>query len=126
MIVQILSTLNQVGDIKYSFLENFKKSKLIKNLNIYPAGPGKIAKSGWHSKIINLKNDIIGDWVFTTMCIYKSTDIRDLKFDETFGQYSYLEDLDFLKFSRKLYFISPTWLNPKPPILSIFLYFFIH
>jgi GT2 family glycosyltransferase len=101
---------NQVGDIKYSFLENFKKSKLIKNLNIYPTGPGKIAKSGWHSKIINLKNDIIGDWVFTTMCIYKSTDIRDLKFDETFGQYSYLEDLDFslnlMKSNKKIFLSS--------------------
>jgi GT2 family glycosyltransferase len=86
---------NQIEDTKYSFLEILKKLKFIKNLNIYPSSPGKIAKSGWHSKIINLKNDIMGDWVFTTMCIYKLADIRDLKFDETFGEYSYLEDLDF-------------------------------
>jgi len=86
---------NQIEDTKYSFLENLKKSKLVRIFGIYPSAPGKIAKSGWHSKIMNLKNDTVGDWVFTTMCIYKFADIRGLKFDETFGQYSYLEDLDF-------------------------------
>ena len=44
---------------------------------------------------MNLKNDILGDWVFTTICIYKIEDIKEFKFDETFGEYSYLEDLDF-------------------------------
>jgi GT2 family glycosyltransferase len=86
---------NQIEDIKDSFLENLKKNNFIENFNIYPSIPGKIAKSGWHSKIINLKEDILGDWVFTTICIYKLADIRDLRFDETFGEYSYLEDLDF-------------------------------
>ena len=101
---------NQIEDKKYSFLEILKKLKFIKNLNIYPSSPGKIAKSGWHSKIINLKNDIMGDWVFTTMCIYKFADIKDLKFDETFGQYSYLEDLDFslnlMKKNKKIFLSS--------------------
>jgi GT2 family glycosyltransferase len=101
---------NQIEETKYSFLENLKKSKFIKNFNIYPSTPGKIAKSGWHSKIINLKNDTIGDWVFTTMCIYKFADIKDLKFDETFGKYSYLEDLDFslnlIEKNKKIYLSS--------------------
>jgi GT2 family glycosyltransferase len=101
---------NQIEDTKYSFLENLKKSKLVKNFEIYPSAPGKIAKSGWHSKIMNLKNDTVGDWVFTTMCIYKFADIRGLKFDETFGQYSYLEDLDFslnlLRSNKKIFLSS--------------------
>jgi glycosyltransferase involved in cell wall biosynthesis len=101
---------NQIEDTKYSFLENLKKSKIVKIFDIYPSIPGKIAKSGWHSKIINLKNDTIGDWVFTTMCIYKFADIRGLKFDETFGQYSYLEDLDFslnlLRSNKKIFLSS--------------------
>ena len=101
---------NQIGDKKYSFFENLKKNNFINNLNIYPSLPGKIAKSGWHSKIFNLKNDTIGDWVFTSMCIYKLADIKDLKFDETFGKYSYLEDLDFslnlLKSNKKIYLSS--------------------
>lgn len=97
---------NQIEETKDSFIETLKKSKLIKNFNIYPSIPGKIARSGWHSKIINLKEDILADWVFTTICIYKSAVIRDLKFDETFGEYSYLEDLDFslnlMKNNRKI------------------------
>jgi GT2 family glycosyltransferase len=101
---------NQIEDKKYSFLEDIKRSKFIKNFNIYPSSPGKIAKSGWHSKIINLKNDTMGDWVFTTMCIYKFADIKDLKFDETFGKYSYLEDLDFslnlMKRNKKIFLSS--------------------
>jgi len=101
---------NQIEDVKYNFLENLKKSNLIKNFNIYPSAPGKIAKSGWHSKIMNLKNDTMGDWVFTTMCIYKFADIKDLKFDETFGRYSYLEDLDFslnlMKNNKKIFLSS--------------------
>ncbi len=97
---------NQIEETKDSFIETLKKSKLIKNFDIYPSIPGKIARSGWHSKIINLKEDILADWVFTTICIYKSAVIRDLKFDETFGEYSYLEDLDFslnlMKNNRKI------------------------
>jgi GT2 family glycosyltransferase len=97
---------NQIEEIKDSFIENLKISKLIENFDIYPSVPGKIARSGWHSKIINLKEDVLADWVFTTMCIYKSAVIRGLKFDETFGEYSYLEDLDFslnlMKNNRKI------------------------
>ena len=37
----------------------------------------------------------MADWVFTTICIYRRKDISGFKFDENFGQYSYLEDLDF-------------------------------
>jgi GT2 family glycosyltransferase len=86
---------NQIEKEKYSFIEILKKITFIKYFEIYPLKPGKIAKSGWHSKILNLKEDTLADWVFTTMCVYKLADIKNIKFDETFGKYSYLEDLDF-------------------------------
>ncbi len=86
---------NQIQDHQISFFETLKKKKIFKFLNIYPDSPGKVAKSGWHSKILNLKKDVLGDWVFTTICIFKHEDIKYFSFDETFGQYSYLEDLDF-------------------------------
>lgn len=86
---------NQIQEEKNSFLKNFKKNSLLNYFDIYPSVPGKIAKSGWHSKILNLKKDVLADWVFTTICIYKLNDIKELKFDESFGRYSYLEDLDF-------------------------------
>ena len=109
---------NQTEDIKYSFFEILKNTNLIKYLNIYPSVPGKIAKSGWHSKILNLKEDVLADWVFTTICIYKRKDIENFKFDESFGEYSYLEDLDFslnlMKQNKKIYISSEAkFLHPE-------------
>lgn len=109
---------NQIDNENKSFLENLKQTNLIKKLNIYPSSPGRIARSGWQSKILNLKEDIIGDWIFTTICIYKYRDIKNNKFDETFGQYSYLEDLDFslnlLKQKKKIYISSEAkFLHPQ-------------
>ena len=100
---------NQIENIKENFFEKIKKMKFIELLNIYPSTPGKVSESGWHSKIINLKEDVIAEWVFTTICIYRKKDIAGFKFDETFSEYSYLEDLDFslnLKKKNKKIFIS--------------------
>lgn len=80
---------------KNNFLEFLKKNKFIQSLGIYPSTPGKIAKSGWHSKILNLQKNYLADWVYTTMSVFKFKTIKNAKFDETFGKYSYLEDLDF-------------------------------
>ena len=101
---------NQIEDQKKNFFDKFKSLKIFKHLNIYPVSPGKVARSGWQSKILNLKNDVVGDWIFTTICIYKFNDIRNFKFDETFGEYSYLEDLDFslnlMNTNKKIYISS--------------------
>lgn len=100
---------NQVDDNKIGLFEIIKKFSIISLLGIYPSKPGQVSKSGWHSKILNLKDDILAEWVFTTICIYKRKDIIDYKFDETFGMYSYLEDLDFslnLKKKNKKIFLS--------------------
>ena len=94
---------------KKSFLDNLKNLGILEYLNIYPSTPGKVAKSGWQSKILNLQNDIVGDWIFTTICTYKFEDIKNFNFDESFGEYSYLEDLDFslnLKTNNKKIYIS--------------------
>ena len=51
---------------------------------------------------MNLKKDILAEWVFTTVCIYRAKEIKNLNFDESFGRYSYLEDLDFsLNFKKQ-------------------------
>ena len=109
---------NQIENQNFSLFEKFKSSKIFEYFDIYPSSPGKVAQSGWHSKILNLKKDILADWVFTTICIYKFEDIKNLKFDETLGEYSYLEDLDFslnLKSSGKKIYISSNskFLHPE-------------
>ncbi len=101
---------NQINDEKKTFLEKIKSLKIFEYLNIYPLLPGKVARSGWQSKILNLEKDTVGDWVFTTICIFKFEEIKNFKFDETFGEYSYLEDLDFslnlMNAKKKIYLSS--------------------
>ena len=86
---------NQMQFENINFLEKLKKSKLAKIFSLYAKKPGTVTSSGWHTKILNLKEDIFSDWVFTTACIYKSKHIQSFSFDESLGTYAYLEDLDF-------------------------------
>jgi hypothetical protein len=81
--------------ISKNFFEKIKNNKVINRIGLYSNKPGKVLRSGWHSKILNVKKNTYADWIYTTACIYKTEAIRKIKFDENFGQYSYLEDLDF-------------------------------
>jgi len=98
---------NQIQNkINKNFFEKIKNSKYINFIGLYSNEPGKVLKSGWHTKILNVKKNIYTDWLYTTACIYKSQAILNLKFDENLGKYSYLEDLEFSlnlkKLNRKL------------------------
>ena len=84
-------SFNLSGVNKSSFYDKLKKSKLSKKLGIYDGRIGAVSPSGWHSKIINVKNFEV-DWLPTRAVIYKSN--LKLNFDN-FSGYSYLEDLDF-------------------------------
>ncbi len=87
---------NQISkNNKFNFLEKLKNNFILNFFDLYPNKPGKVAKSGWQSKILNIKEDITVDWVYTTACIFKSEAIKNLRFNENFGSYSYLEDLEF-------------------------------
>ena len=100
---------NQSCDEKIKLFEKIKTSRLLESFGLYSSKPGKIMSSGWHTKIIKLKNDTYADWAYTTATIYKSKDILNYRFDERFGTYSYLEDLDFslnLKKNNKKFIIS--------------------
>ena len=85
---------NQVNKIKLNNFEKIKNSKLIKFLGLYSDQPGIILRSGWHTKIINLKKNTLTDWMHTAALIIPSTKLKS-KFDVNLGEYSYLEDLDF-------------------------------
>ena len=86
---------NQIQDTKPSLIEKIKSNSILNFLEFYPNKPGKVAMSGWQSKILNLKKDVFVDWIYTTACIYRLESIKNHRFDESFGIYSYLEDLDF-------------------------------
>lgn len=108
---------NQIERRKVSLFEKLKTSKLLKKINLYSDLPGKVTNSGWHTKILNVREDILADWVFTTASIYKTKMIKNKFFTNLFGQYSYLEDLDFsLNATRlKKYFILSSKAKFKHP-----------
>ena len=87
---------NQIQKVKkFDFIEKIKNIFLFDTLQLYHKTPGKVALSGWQTKILNIKKDVFVDWIYTTACIYKSKEINNLRFDVNFGRYGYLEDLDF-------------------------------
>jgi hypothetical protein len=84
-------------------LNFLKKSWLAEELNLYSKKIGKVTKSGWHTKISNLKSDKFVDWIYTAAAVYKYNLIKNIKFDTFLGKYSYLEDLDFcLSLKKKM------------------------
>ena len=77
------------------FVEILKKNKLTEILGIYDTKMGVVTKSGWQTKAINLKKDLMVEWIPTQAVIYNNKKLKNLKFDKAYGKYSYLEDLDF-------------------------------
>ena len=87
---------NLIEQKESNFFDKFKKSYFFeKTLPLYSKKPGKVLPNGWHTPILNLKKDVYVDWIYSGASIYKSFFIRNIKFDNSFGEYSYLEDLDF-------------------------------
>jgi len=79
---------------------NFKNEKLKNNFlfkltGIYTDKPGKVLKSGWHSKISNLKKDTIVEWIYSGATIFIYNKIKNKKFENLNKGFNYLEDLYF-------------------------------
>lgn len=92
----------QNKNYKPGLLDRIKKNRICKFFNLYSVEAGKVMKSGWHTKIENLKNNQIVDWIYTAAVVYKNKLIKNNYFDNSLGVYSYLEDLDFcLNFKKK-------------------------
>jgi hypothetical protein len=93
---------NLIKKIKKNSFSNFKNNIIINKLGLYSKEPGVVMPNGWHTKINNLKKDTMVEWIFTGATIYKLKYVKNYNFDQSFGQYSYLEDLDFsLSLTRK-------------------------
>ncbi len=86
---------NQICKSEKSFLEKLKKNKFLDYFGIYSSKNGGFARSGWQSKFINFNKSMYVEWLPTRAVIYKSNAVKKIRFDENFGIYGYLEDLDF-------------------------------
>jgi hypothetical protein len=86
---------NQIYNYKNNIFEKLKGNTILNNFEIYNFNKGEFSKSGWQSKFINFDKDTIVQWLPTRAVIYKSNAVKNIRFDENFGVYGYLEDLDF-------------------------------
>jgi glycosyltransferase involved in cell wall biosynthesis len=89
---------------KPNLIERIKNSKISSLMNLYSNKPGIVMRSGWHTKIVNLKKNTYVEWLPTSAVVYCSKFIKDKLFDKSLGQYSYLEDLDFSLNVKKKYY----------------------
>jgi hypothetical protein len=80
---------------KKTLLEKVKLSSYIEKVGLYSSDKGKVLNNGWQTKIYNLKTNLQSQWLPTACAIFKRNFLKEKYFDESFGTYSYLEDLDF-------------------------------
>jgi hypothetical protein len=88
-------SFNNTNLQKKTFLEKFKLSSCIKKIGLYSPDKGKVLNNGWQTKICNLKKNLPSQWLPTACVIFRKNFLIGKYFDESFGTYSYLEDLDF-------------------------------
>ena len=84
----------QANKEKFKF-ERIKKSKLVKLLGLYSEKPGKVMKSGWHTKISNLSKDTFVQWIYSGATLFRTNIIKKMKFKNLNKGFNYLEDLHF-------------------------------
>jgi glycosyltransferase involved in cell wall biosynthesis len=84
----------QTNKKKFKF-ERIKKSKLVKLLGLYSEKPGKVMKSGWHTKISNLSRDTFVQWIYSGATLFRTNIIKKMKFKNLNKGFNYLEDLHF-------------------------------
>ena len=72
-----------------------KRLRLAEALGLYSARGGAVSSSGWHTRLVHAVEPTEVEWLATIAAIWRAEAIRELRFDEYFEQYSYLEDLEF-------------------------------
>ena len=96
---------NQINNQKENFFDKIKKNKISKLMGLYDDKKGKILKSGFQTKINDISKDLKTEWISFAATVCKYEDIIHQKFDESFKNYSYLEDLDISIALRKKFMI---------------------
>jgi len=78
-----------------------KRSRLAESLGLYARRGGAVTASGFQTMIGPLARTEWTDWLPSGASVWRREIVRDCRFDEWFGGYSYLEDLDFSYRVRK-------------------------
>ena len=96
-----------------------KKLRLTEAVGLYSMRTGAVSPSGWHTRLVHVAEATEVEWLTSCAMIWRADAIRDLRFDEYFEQYSYLEDLEFSLQARSrgrlLVLSSATYLHTPAP-----------
>jgi glycosyltransferase involved in cell wall biosynthesis len=94
-----------------------KRTALAKALGLYSEQKGAVARSGFQTTYGYVHEDVLGSWLPSGAVVYPKTVFAEYGFDNWFGGYSYLEDLDLsYRISRryKLAMVSDARINHYP------------
>ena len=72
-----------------------KRTRLAGALGLYAPKGGAVAPSGFQTMIGRLTETAWTNWLPSGASVWRRAIFREFRFDEWFGGYSYLEDLDF-------------------------------
>lgn len=76
-------------------LAGLKRTGPAASLGLYSPRPGAVAPSGFQTMIGTAVRTTWTDWLPSTASVWRREIFRSWSFDQGFGGYSYLEDLDF-------------------------------
>jgi glycosyltransferase involved in cell wall biosynthesis len=77
------------------FAAGLKHLPLAERLGLYSAKPGAVLPSGFQVMTGTVAENLSVRWLSTLSSVWRREVFREFRFDEWFGGYSYLEDLDF-------------------------------
>lgn len=79
-----------------------KTSRFVNALGLFAGETGRVAPSGWQNVPETVAENTFTDWLPTTAVVWRRKIVEQVRFDEFFEGYSYLEDLDFSYSARRL------------------------
>lgn len=93
--------LNPVDEGAAREYGKLRDSRLAEKLGLYSPEVCAVSPSGWHTRPVTVDKDTEVQWLSTAAVIWRVDTVREVRFDEYFREYSYLEDLDFSLQARK-------------------------
>lgn len=86
---------NLISGTSKNKIESFKESKFMEFIGLYSKVPGTVLKSGWHTKISDLKKDTYVEWMYSGATLFEARKIKGMRFANLNKGFNYLEDLHF-------------------------------
>ena len=77
------------------YASRLKSLRLASRLGLYDSAKGAVLRSGFHTLMPGVERTTYIRWLSSMAVVFRREVLAEFSFDEWFGDYSYLEDLDF-------------------------------